>query len=114
MISTVSMITGIASMGSWLSYGSGSLTEDLPTFVVLHATHSSPYSNVQAISARLWGAGYLPGKYAGVELRAKGDPVLFLKDAPVISRDLRREMIDGVGVLNRRAYQSIGYPEIKT
>ena len=114
LVYTGSMITGKASIGSWLSYGLGSLNQDLPTFVVLHATHSSPYSNVQAISARLWGAGYLPGKYAGVELRAKGDPVLFLKDAPGISRELRREMIDGIGVLNRRAYQAIGDPEIQT
>ena len=73
---TGSMIMGKASMGSWVAYGLGSLNKDLPTFVVLHATHSSPYSNVQAISARLWGAGFLPGKYAGVALRAKGDPVL--------------------------------------
>jgi hypothetical protein len=114
LVYTGSMITGKASIGSWLSYGLGSLNQDLPTFVVLHATHSSPYSNVQAISARLWGAGYLPGKYAGVELRAKGDPVLFLKDAPGISRELRREMIDGIGALNHRAYQAIGDSEIQT
>ena len=114
LVYTGSMITGKASIGSWLSYGLGSLNRDLPTFVVLHATHSSPYSNVQAISARLWGAGFLPGKYAGVELRAKGDPVLFLQDAPGISRELRREMIDGIGALNQRAYQAIGDPEIQT
>ena len=114
LVYTGSMITGKASLGSWLAYGLGSLNQDLPTFVVLHATHSSPYSNVQAISARLWGAGYLPGKYAGVELRAKGDPVLFLRDAPGISRELRREMIDGIGILNHRSYQAIGDPEIQT
>ena len=68
---TGSMITGKPSIGSWLAYGLGSLNKDLPTFVVLHATHSSPYSNVQAISARLWVAWFLPGKYAGVALRAK-------------------------------------------
>ena len=55
LVYTGSMIAGKASIGSWLSYGLGSLNADLPTFVVLHATHSSPYSNVQAISARLWG-----------------------------------------------------------
>src|SRR3954467_1677352 len=114
LVYTGSMITGKASSGSWLAYGLGSMNEDLPTFVVLHATHSSPYSNVQAISARLWGAGYLPGKFAGVELRAKGDPVLFLRDAPGISRELRREMIDGIGALNQRSYEAIGDPEIQT
>src|SRR6266699_6771683 len=55
LIYTGSMITGKASIGSWISYGLGSLNQDLPAFVVLHANHSSPYSNVQAISSRLWG-----------------------------------------------------------
>jgi hypothetical protein len=111
---TGSMIMGKASMGSWVAYGLGSLNKDLPTFVVLHATHSSPYSNVQAISARLWGAGFLPGKYAGVALRAKGDPVLYLKDAPGISREMRHKMIDGLVALNERSYAAIGDPEIQT
>src|SRR5882762_4550658 len=114
LVYTGSMITGKASMGSWLAYGLGSMNEDLPTFVVLHATHSSPYSNVQAISSRLWGAGFLPGKFSGVELRAKGDPVLFIKDPPGISRELRREMLDGLSALNQRSYELIHDPEIQT
>jgi uncharacterized protein (DUF1501 family) len=101
-------------MGSWLSYGLGTLNKDLPSFVVLHAKHSSPFSNVQAISSRLWGAGYLPGKHAGVALRPQGDPVLYLNDAPGIPRELRRTMLDGLGELNRRSYESIGDPEIQT
>ncbi len=111
---TGSMINGRASMGSWLSWGLGSLNDDLPTFVVLHATHSNPNSNVQAISARLWGPGFLPGKHAGVALRAKGDAVLFLKDAPGISRELRREMLDGLGALNRATWELVGDPDIQT
>jgi len=111
---TGSMITGKASIGSWVAYGLGSLNKDLPTFVVLHATHSSPYSNVQAITSRLWGPGFLPGKYAGVALRAKGDPVLFIKDAPGISRELRHQMIEGLSALNQRSYEAIGDPEIQT
>jgi uncharacterized protein (DUF1501 family) len=114
LIYTGSMQSGKASIGSWLSYGLGSMNRDLPTFVVLHAQHSSPYSNVQAISARLWASGFLPGEHAGVALRTKGDPVLFLKDAPGISRDLRREMLDGLGELNRRSYEAVGDPEIQT
>jgi len=114
LIYTGSMQNGKASMGSWLSYGLGSLNEDLPAFVVLHAKHSSPVSNVQAISSRLWGAGFLPGKHAGVALRSQGDPVLYLNDAPGISRDLRRKMLDGLDELNRRSYASIGDPEIQT
>lgn len=114
LIYTGSMQAGKASMGSWLSYGLGSLNQDLPTFVVLHATHSSPYSNVQAISARLWGSGFLPGKHAGVAFRGNGDPVLYLKDTPGISRELRRSMLDGVNALNQRSYDAIGDPEIQT
>jgi hypothetical protein len=114
LLYTGSMNNGKASIGSWVSYGLGSLNKDLPTFVVLHASHSSPYSNVQAISARLWGAGFLPGKFAGVDLRAKGDPVLYLKDAPGISREMRHEMIEGIAALNDRSYAAIGDPEIQT
>jgi hypothetical protein len=89
------------------------MNEELPSFVVLHATHSSPYSNVQAISNRLWGAGFLPGKFAGVALRPLGDPVLFLKDAPGISRDTRRAMLTGINELNRRSFSEIRDPEIE-
>ncbi len=111
---TGSMIGGKPSIGSWLSWGLGSMNQDLPTFVVLHATHSNPNSNVQAISARLWGSGFLPGKHAGVSLRAKGDPVLFIKDAPGISRELRREMLDGLSALNQSTDDLVGDPEIQT
>jgi len=114
LVYTGSMQSGKASIGSWLSYGLGSMNKDLPDFVVLHARHSSPYSNVQAISARLWGAGYLPGKHAGVALRAAGDPVLFLKDAAGISRDTRRQMLDGINALNQRSFDALGDPEIQT
>ncbi|MGO8698927.1 MAG: DUF1501 domain-containing protein [Limisphaerales bacterium] len=114
LIYTGSMITGKPSIGSWLAYGLGSENKDLPTFVVLHASHSNPASNVQAISARLWGSGFLPGSLAGVALRAQGDPVLFLKDSPGISRELRREMIEGLGRLDRRSYENMGDPEIQT
>lgn len=114
LVYTGSMQSGKASIGSWLSYGLGSMNEDLPTFVVLHAQHSSPYSNVQAISARLWGSGFLPGKHAGVALRSKGDPVLYLQDAPGISRDLRRKMLDGLNAMNQRSYETVGDPEIQT
>jgi Protein of unknown function (DUF1501) len=113
LVYTGSMQSGKASLGSWLSYGLGSMNEELPSFVVLHAKHSSPYSNVQAISSRLWGSGYLPGKYAGVALRSSGDPVLFLKDTAGISRETRRNMLDGINELNSRSFQAIGDPEIE-
>jgi uncharacterized protein (DUF1501 family) len=114
LICTGSMQSGKASVGSWLSYGLGSMNHDLPTFVVLHATHSSPYAGVQAISSRLWGSGYLPGKHAGVALRSAGEPVLFLKDAAGISRDSRRRMLDGLNELNRKSYEAVGDPDTQT
>ena len=113
LICTGSMQPGKASIGSWLSYGLGSMNEELPSFVVLHANHSSPYANVQAISSRLWGSGYLPGKFAGVALRSLGDPVLFLKDTPGISRETRRKMLDGLNALNQRSFSEIRDPEIE-
>ena len=113
LICTGSMVNGKASMGSWLSYGLGSMNNDLPAFVVLHAKHTSPYSNVQAISNRLWGSAYLPGKHAGVSLRSLGDPVLFLKDNPGVSKEMRRKMLDGLGKLNMKSYDAIGDPEIQ-
>ncbi|HSP43470.1 MAG TPA: DUF1501 domain-containing protein, partial [Luteolibacter sp.] len=113
LIYTGSMQNGKASIGSWLSYGLGSMNEELPSFVVLHATHSSPYSNVQAISSRLWSSGFLPGRHAGVALRSLGDPVLFLKDTPGIDRETRRTMIDGLNKLNQRSFADVGDPEIE-
>ena len=113
LLYTGSMQAGKASIGSWLSYGLGSMNEELPSFVVLHAQHTSPYSNVQAISSRLWSSGYLPGKHAGVALRSLGDPVLFLKDTAGISRETRRNMLDGINDLNRRSFSAIRDPEIE-
>ena len=114
LVYTGSMQSGKASIGSWLSYGLGSMNEDLPTFVVLHASHSSPYANVQAISARLWGSGFLPGKHAGVAFRSKGDPVLYLKNSPGVSRELRRSMLDGLNAINQKSYEAVGDPSIQT
>lgn len=111
---TGNQLPGKASLGSWLSYGLGSSNENLPSFVVLHAKHSNPNANVQAISNRLWGSGFLPGKYAGVELRSVGDPVLYLKDAPGIERETRRHMLDGLARLNQESLELIGDPNIQT
>ncbi len=68
------MIAGRPCLGSWISYGLGSMNQDLPTFVVLQARHNHPKANVQAISARLWSAGFLPGQYSGVGLRSRRRP----------------------------------------
>ena len=105
------MQNGKASLGSWLSYGLGSLNENLPAFVVLHARHSSPHSNVQAISSRLWSSAFLPASHSGVSLRPSGDPVLYLNDSPGISPSLRRRMLDGLSELNDLTFQTATDPQ---
>ena len=72
---TGNQITGRPCLGAWVSYGLGSLNENLPTFVVLVAKPTNT-EQVQAISARLWSSGYLPGEHAGVSFRTAGDPIL--------------------------------------
>src|SRR5215203_1068948 len=87
---TGTQVTGKPCLGAWTSYGLGSLNQNLPTFVVLVAKPSNQ-EQVQAISARLWQSGYLPGEHAGVSFRAKGDPILFINNPPGVSPEVRRK-----------------------
>ena len=84
-IQTGRQVAGRPSIGSWLSYGLGSLNEDLPTFVVMNAVPSDPSAGAQAISARLWSAGFLSAEHAGVALRSGVDPVLFIRNPEGVS-----------------------------
>ena len=90
------------------------MNENLPAFVVLQAKHYHPKANVQAISARLWSAGFLSGKYAGVSLRSSGDPVLFINNPDGVSTEVRRAMLDGLAEMNQLEYDKLGDPETKT
>ena len=108
------MIAGKPCVGSWISYGLGSLNQDLPTFVVMNATHSNPKANVQAISARLWSAGFMPGQYSGVALRSGGDPVLYINNPEGVPAQIRRRMLDATGELNKMEMAKIADPEIET
>jgi len=107
------MIPGKPCIGSWLAYGLGSLNRDLPTFVVLNASHSHPKANVQAISARLWSSGFLSGQYSGVALRSSGDPVLFISDPAGVPGNIRRRMLDALGQLNEITSEKIADPETR-
>ncbi len=111
---TGSEIPGKASMGSWLSYGLGTMNKDLPDFVVLTSAFWSGRVNVQALYTRLWGAGFLPSKHQGVALQSVGDPVLFLSNPPGVDRSARRKMLDLVARLNRDEQTRSGDPEIET
>ncbi len=112
-IQTGNQVTGRPCLGAWASYGLGSLNDDLPTFVVLVAK-STNTEQVQAISARLWSSGFLPGEHAGVSFRTSGDPILFIQNPPGVPRSIRRMTLDGVKTLNEMNYRLVGDPEIHT
>src|SRR3982075_3307471 len=78
-IQTGAQIAGRPSIGAWLAYGLGSMSQNLPTFVVL-GSQGSGNPNDQPLYDRLWGSGFLPSKYQGVKFRSVGDPVLFLSN----------------------------------
>lgn len=111
-IQTGSMVPGKACMGSWISYGLGSMNKDLPTFVVLNASHSHPKANVQSISARLWSSGFLSSKHSGVALRSAGDPVLYLTNPSGVSRESRRLLLDGLREVNQMEAARSADPEV--
>lgn len=110
---TGNQVTGRPCLGAWTSYGLGSLNENLPSFVVLVAQPTNT-EQVQAISARLWQAGFLPGEHSGVSFRAKGDPILYINNPPGVSSDLRRKTLDGLKKLNELQHQELGDDEIQT
>jgi hypothetical protein len=110
---TGNQVTGRPCLGAWTSYGLGSLNDNLPTFVVLVA-RSTNTEQVQAISARLWSAGYLPGEHAGVSFRTSGDPILFINNPPGVPRTVRRQTLDGLKALNELNHELVGDEETRT
>ncbi|MEO7299068.1 MAG: DUF1501 domain-containing protein [Verrucomicrobiota bacterium] len=110
---TGNQITGRPCMGSWVSYGLGSMNKDLPTFVVLIAKPSNT-EQVQAISGRLWSAGFLPGEHAGVSFRSAGDPILYINNPDGVNAAVRRKTLDGLKSLNEMNFRQIGDPETHT
>ena len=109
LMNTGTLISGRPSMGSWVLYGLGSESESLPGFVVLTSTEGrSP----QPISARMWHGGFLPGQFSGVELRSKGDPVLYVRSPGGITADRQRDVVSTVQSLNRLHDSLVEDPEI--
>jgi hypothetical protein len=107
MLMTGGLQAGRPTMGSWMSYGLGSLNRNLPEYVVLLSGAGG-----QPLRARYWGAGFLPGNHQGVQLRSGGDPVLFVSNPPGISAAGRRQVLDGLRDLNRLRHEVMGDPEI--
>jgi hypothetical protein len=112
-VMTGSEVPGKPSLGSWLSYGLGSESNDLPAFVVFTPTFPKE-SQAQALFTRMWSSGFLPSKYDGVALRGTGDPVLYVRKPPGVLRSDRRAMLDALGELNQRNFDRFGDPETLT
>src|SRR5580658_10032036 len=110
LLNTGNMNAGKPCLGAWLSYGLGSMNDNLPTFMVLQ-TKTNPKENNQPVSSRLWGSGFLSSEFSGVGLRSVGDPVLYLEDPPGVDRGTRRKMLDAVEEINRQTLAEVGDPE---
>lgn len=112
-VMTGSEVPGKPSLGSWLAYGLGSESDDLPAFVVLTPNWSSKAA-AQALFTRMWSSGFLSSKYTGVALRSIGDPVLYLQNPGGVESSDRRLMLDSLAKLNQRRFAELGDPEIQT
>ncbi len=111
-MNTGSQIAGRPSMGAWVTYGLGSESENLPGFVVLTSLGAGGQN--QPIAARQWSSGFLPSRYQGVQLRSKGDAVLYLSSPAGMSRAQQAADVSTVGELNRQYEAMVNDPEIAT
>jgi hypothetical protein len=111
-LQTGSQIAGRPSMGSWVVYGLGSESQDLPAFVVMISPGGG--GGGQPLYDRLWGAGFLPSRYQGVKFRSVGDPVLYLSNPEGFDRGQRRDYLDALAKLNQGAIEEFGDPETAT
>jgi hypothetical protein len=111
-MNTGSQIAGRPSMGAWVTYGLGSEAADLPGFVVLVSTGKG--RSPQPIAARQWSSGFLPSRHQGVQLRSKGDPVLYLTNPPGVSRAAQGGDVAAINALNQAHAGTAADPEIAT
>ncbi|MCX6606451.1 MAG: DUF1501 domain-containing protein [Acidobacteria bacterium] len=111
-LQTGSQIAGRPSIGSWVSYGLGSESKNLPGFIVLISPGAG--GGGQPLYDRLWGAGFLPSRYQGVKFRSVGSPVLYLQDPAGFERSDRRAYLDTLAELNQKNLADSGDPEIST
>ena len=109
---TGSQLSGRPSIGSWLSYGLGSINKNLPTFTVLLSKGSGRTDGAQPLQSRLWGSGFLQSLHQGVQFRSGKDPVLYLNNPPGISQMNRRGMLDHLKLLNQKYLEKEGDPEV--
>lgn len=100
---------GRPSMGSWVTYGLGSENENLPGFMVLVSGGKTP-----SAGKSVWGSGFLPSVYQGVQCRSDGDPVLYVSNPDGIDRNLRKKAIKAINNINRKEYEEVGDGETLT
>ncbi len=110
-MNTGTAISGRPSMGSWINYGLGSESEDLPGFVVMSSVGGR---NPQPIASRQWAAGFLPSQYQGVEFNSAGNPVNFVGNPAGVSRHQQQDLIKAINQLNQLRNQKTQNPEIAT
>jgi hypothetical protein len=108
-IQTGSQIPGRPSLGAWLSYGLGSMNENLPSYVVMHAKTSFPE---QSLFNRLWGTGFMPSEHQGMLMQSQGDPVLYLSNPTGVSRSDRRVQLDTLAAINQEQHKRFADPEV--
>src|SRR5436853_3546673 len=109
LVQTGNARLGYPSFGSWVIYGLGTENQNLPGFIVLLSGGKSPDGGKQ-----LWGSGFLPSVYQGVQCRSHGEPVLYLDNPPEVSRPLRRTMLAAIDQINQQTYAAFGNPETLT
>lgn len=109
LMHTGSQNPGWASAGAWAGYGLGSENQNLPGFIVLTSGGKNPDAGKS-----VWGSGFLPSVYQGVQCRSQGDPVLFLSNPPGITRGLRRRTLDALNEINQQSARESGDPETLT
>jgi hypothetical protein len=112
LFQTGSVIAGRPSMGAWVSYGLGSENTNLPAFVAL--TSNGTAKQGQPLYDRLWGAGFLPGRFQGVKFRGQGDPILDLYNPAGVTREQRRRTLDSLQRLNAEQASRFNDPAIST
>ena len=110
---TGAQLAGRPSIGSWLSYGLGSMNRDLPAFVALLSNGTGNPAD-QPLYDRLWSSGFLPTTHQGIKFRSAGDPVLFLSNPEGLDATARRRMLDDLAKLNQMQLAEFADPEIAT
>jgi hypothetical protein len=110
-MNTGTSLSGRPSMGSWINYGLGSESDNLPGFVVMTSVGGR---NPQPIAARQWSAGMLPSRYQGVEFNSSGQPVSYVGNPPGVSDGLQRKLIDVIQGLDHHRNEFVANEELAT